>query len=322
VPDRKFDFFPFIGFAQTSSTLADMKGKYNSLIYHIHPAANYAALATEYQETFDDNGDCVPTNPGAVPPGMSAAPADVIGIASCATTPVQMGLDDAPLAANRTWTASADGDYFDGPLVSEIFGNIGTTYFGAAPQLEGADSLDLGLGASLPMQPMAIAHLIIGKVNGATVPVIVRTGVAQPSLASSSPPAADDESGIAVLAAANAVTPGALDGGFVGADSNIKYTATLIKGQQGSFIDPSTQATLGTFALDFSDQSNPGLVKLTDAHGNAGFAVTIGGLVVFGINGVENGGITPSSASMTTWDGVTSTANSAPYFGVGAQISK
>ena len=52
----------------------------------------------------------------------------------------------------------------------------------------------------------------------------------------------DDESGIAVLGAATAITSGAIDGGYAGADSNFKYTAALIRGSNASFINPSTQA--------------------------------------------------------------------------------
>ena len=70
----------------------------------------------------------------------------------------------------------------------------------------------------------ATAHMVIGQLNGATVPVIVRTG----NVNLGTPPLhldaqVDDESGIAVLGAATAITSGAIDGGYAGADSNFKY---------------------------------------------------------------------------------------------------
>ena len=164
----------------------------------------------------------------------------------------------------------------------------------------------------------ATAHMVIGQLNGATVPVIVRTG----NVNLGTPPLhldaqVDDESGIAVLGAATAITSGAIDGGYAGADSNFKYTAALIRGSNASFINPSTQAEEDGFTLDYG-QATPGLLNATtipkSGSAASGVVIATGGLYAALIQGTVNGGVTSTSANSTT--------SSTPYFGVGAQISK
>ncbi len=60
--------------------------------------------------------------------------------------------------------------------------------------------------------------------------------------------------------------------------------------------------------------SSPGLVDVQDPTGNTGLAIASGGLYAIVVQGEENGGITSTSANADT--------PSAPYFGIGAQISK
>lgn len=167
----------------------------------------------------------------------------------------------------------------------------------------------------------ATAHMVIGQLNGATVPVIVRTG----DVNLGSPPLhldakVDDESGIAVLGAASTIQSGAIDGGYAGADSNFKYTAALIRGSNASFINPSTQAEEDGFTLDYG-QSTPGLLATTTTPASgasypsaSGVVIATGGLYAALVQGTVNGGVTSTSANATT--------SSTPYFGVGAQISK
>jgi hypothetical protein len=154
------------------------------------------------------------------------------------------------------------------------------------------------------------AHMILGQINGATVPLVVRTGYVDTSnlLAAK----VDDESGIAMLAAATPLASGGFDGGYVGADSNFKSTATLIQGASGSFLNPSTSAAEDRLDLTYGLQS-PGLVGVSDS-GQSGYAIASGGLYAIEIQGTVNGGITSTSANPDT--------PNAPYFGIGAQISK
>ncbi|MGF6721669.1 hypothetical protein P3T43_001016 [Paraburkholderia sp. GAS41] len=268
VPDRIFDFYPFIGFATTDSTLADLQGTYNALAYHIRPSDTYGAIGVNAVETFDATGNC--TSPTA-----------------CITT-------GGSATGGTPWTPVASSGYFTSTN---------------APQLLPPPSVTLG-SLVFPFSPQSPAYMILGKVNGTLVPVVVRAGIADPANL-----AVDDESGIAMLAPATAVASGGIDGGYVGADSNFKYTATLIKGGSASFVNPSTATAESSFALQYG-LSSPGLVGATDAQANPGFVIAAGGLYAVLLQGVENGGITASSAI------IGQPTSSVPYFGIGAQISK
>lgn len=270
VPNRHFDFYPFLGFASTTTDITKLPGTYNGLLYHLTPSGNYATIATNTVETFDASGTCTSSN--TPNPNYSA------NAGGCLTT-------GNPLVLNSN-------GYFDSQQ---------------APQIVAQFSIPL-LG---PSGKSGVAHMILGQINGATVPLVVRTGFVD----TSNPLAAkvDDESGIAMLTAATPLASGGFNGGYVGADSNFKSTATLIQGGVGTFINPSTSAAEDGFGLGYGLQS-PGLVGVQQANGQTGFAIASGGLYAIEIQGTVNGGIAPTSA-------ISGTSN-APYFGIGAQISK
>ncbi|WP_269507555.1 DUF2957 domain-containing protein [Burkholderia sp. IMCC1007] len=271
VPNRHFDFYPFLGFANTTTDLSKLPGTYNALIYHLVPSGNYATKGINSSETFDANGACTSTS------------------GSCQTT-------------GNPWTVNATGGYLDSTQ---------------APQILPQTSLPL-IGTT---GKSATAHMVIGQLNGATVPVVVRTGfvnLGTPPLHADAK--VDDESGIAVLGAATAIRSGAIDGGYAGADSNFKYTAALIRGSNASFINPTTQAEEDGFTLDYG-QTTAGLLNATTTPPSgasypsaSGVVIATGGLYAALIQGTVNGGVTQTSANSTT--------SSTPYFGVGAQISK
>ncbi|WP_042272032.1 DUF2957 domain-containing protein [Paraburkholderia heleia] len=272
VAPRTFDFYPFIGFSSVSTSLADLKGSYNALLYHILPSSSFAPAAKVTQEQYDASGNC------SVPGGATNT--------SCAT-------------AAKVWTASTSGNYFDSA---------------DAPQIETPTPLPfpLSLGNNVIVSRQGgVGHLILGKLNGAIVPVVVRTGYVNETLSLSNQIAVDDESGIALLAPATTLTSGAFDGSYIGADSNFAYTATLINGQQAGFLKPSTMTTQSQFTLDYT-QTHPGLIGVTDTQGKAGNLIAVSGLYGIFINGEENGGVTASSANSAT--------PNQPYFGVGALI--
>jgi hypothetical protein len=272
VPNRHFDFYPFLGFANTTTDLTKLPGTYNALIYHLVPSGNYATKGTNSSETFDANGACTSTNAGG-----------------CQTT-------------GDPWTVNATGGYLNSAKAPQILPQTKLPLIGAT-------------GKS------AIAHMVIGQLNGATVPVVVRTGnvnLGTPPLHTDAQ--VDDESGIAVLGAATAIQSGAIDGGYAGADSNFKYTAALIRGSNASFINPTTQAEEDAFTLDYG-QGTPGLLNATTTPASgatypsaSGVVIATGGLYAALIQGTVNGGVTSTSANSST--------SSTPYFGVGAQISK
>ncbi|HZZ13281.1 MAG TPA: DUF2957 domain-containing protein [Paraburkholderia sp.] len=258
VPNRHFDFYPFLGFASTTTDITKLPGTYNGLLYHLSPTANYATVATNSVETFDASGNC--------------------------TSPSSGGC----LSTGNALTLNSNG-YFDSknpPQIVPVAGHTGLLRTGN----------------------FGTAHMILGQVNGATVPLVVRTGYVNTGTLQ-----VDDESGIAMLAAATPLASGGFDGGYVGADSNFKYTATLIQGGVGSFINPSTSAAEDGFGLGYSLPS-PGLVGVQDKNGKTGLAIASGGLYAIEIQDAMNGGVTSTSANSAT--------SSVPYFGIGAQISK
>lgn len=67
--------------------------------------------------------------------------------------------------------------------------------------------------------------MVLGKYNGAIVPIVVRIGYATPGTL-----AVDDESSIATSAATGPIpiVAGKDDGGYIADDSNGKYTAMMI----------------------------------------------------------------------------------------------
>jgi hypothetical protein len=274
VPNRHFDFYPFLGFASTTTDITKLPGTYNGLLYHLVPSGSYAATATNTVETFDASGNCTGSNPANAAFHPSAS--------GCLTT-------------GTAWTLNSSG-YFD----SQNAPQIGT-------------QLTLPTGQS---GQVAQAHMILGQINGATVPLVIRTGYVNlgTAILLHADAKVDDESGIAMLAAATPLASGGFDGGYVGADSNFKYTAALIQGGVGSFINPSTSAAEDGFGLGYGLPS-PGLVGVQQANGQTGFAIASGGLYAVEIQGTVNGGVAPTSQ-------LSSTASSAPYFGIGAQISK
>ncbi|MFM0211965.1 DUF2957 domain-containing protein [Paraburkholderia sediminicola] len=273
VPNRHFDFYPFLGFATTTTDITKLPGTYNGLLYHLVPSGSYAATATNTVETFDAGGNCTGSNP-----------------ANSAFHPSASGC----LTTGTAWTLNSSG-YFD----SKNAPQIGT-------------QLTLPTGQSGSVAP---AHMILGQINGATVPLVIRTGYVNLGTAPLHLDAqVDDESGIAMLAAATPLASGGFDGGYVGADSNFKYTAALIQGGVGSFVNPSTSAAEDGFGLGYGLPS-PGLVGVQQANGQTGLAIASGGLYAIEIQGTVNGGVAPTSQ-------LSSTASSAPYFGIGAQISK
>jgi hypothetical protein len=273
INSRTFDFYPFLGFASTTTDLSKLAGTYNGLLYHTQPTAQFAARAINTIETFDAGGRCI----------ASANPAPAAGQPSatgCLTTGAQ-------------WTSNPGG-YFDST---------------SAPQIQNQFA---GVPVLTPTGESAKAHMILGQVNGATVPVVVRTGDVH-TTGGLGALKIDDESGIAMLAAATPLASGGFDGGYVGADSNFKYTASLIQGGIGTFINPTTAAAESGFGLQYGLPS-PGLVGAGDQLGHTGFAIATGGLYAIYINGTENGGVTATSANANT--------SGTPYFGIGAQISK
>jgi hypothetical protein len=144
VQSRTFDFYPFIGFSSVSTNIADLKGSYNALLYHILPSNNFAPAAEVTQEQYDASGNC------SVPSGATNT--------TCAT-------------ATSQWTADTNGSYFDSANAPQI----------ETPTVIGNAILSLLSGAIIHRDG-ATAHLIIGKLGSSIVPIVVRTGYVNENL--------------------------------------------------------------------------------------------------------------------------------------------
>lgn len=147
------------------------------------------------------------------------------------------------------------------------------------------------------------AYLIVGKLRGQLVPIMIRVGYANDSLANG-PLGADDEIGIGMMAPAVAVTEGTVNGEYVGVDSNFNYRVTALVGAAATMMDPfrPSDASLAIpYRLDFSQQV-PGVVRTSRREAPAGSAPT--GKLMF------TGGVF----------GFLEQRDSGPYFTVGAFV--
>jgi hypothetical protein len=258
VDTRHFDFYPFFGFAHTTTDATQLTGTYNGLLYHTSPTALYATVATTtVGETFDASGNCTSVSSGGC------------------------------LSVGNALTVNSNG-YFDSTTPPQIIS-------GSSPGL-------------LRTGNFATSHMILGQVNGALVPLVVRTGSINTGTL-----AVDDEEGIAILASTLPLVSGAFDGSYVGADSNFESITTVIRGVTGTFDNPSSLSVESGFGLSYGPPT-PGLASVLDGGGNAGFALASGGVYAIEIQGPQNGGVAPTSANSTT--------SNTPYFGIGAMLSK
>ncbi|QGZ63809.1 DUF2957 domain-containing protein [Paraburkholderia acidisoli] len=159
-------------------------------------------------------------------------------------------------------------------------------------------------------QPAAKGFMIVGKLRNQLVPVLIRTGVAYPTIgvdpqSGAVGPVADDESGISILAPQTSVAQGSQDGEYISVDSQFDYRTLALSGTQATLLDPfnASQAALAT-ALDLNfAQAVPGIATTTHVGASTGSTPT--GKMIF------TGGVF-GFLDMTT--------PSAPYFTAGAFV--
>lgn len=118
--------------------------------------------------------------------------------------------------------------------------------------------------------------LVAGKLNGALVPLLIRTGYAHIDLTDLLDPInVDDESGLAFLAPAATLTSAQLNGSYVGSGSDFVYTSSIVQDKLVGLVDPLTTNVKGAFQLDFS-QARPGQIGTTDNSGTTGTLIATG----------------------------------------------
>jgi len=154
--------------------------------------------------------------------------------------------------------------------------------------------------ATLATTPQAKGFMIVGQLRGQLVPILVRTGVANPAAL-----LADDESGISILAPQTAVAVNSQNGEYIGVDSQFDYRTTALEGTQATLLDPfnASQASLATaLNLDFTE-AIPGEVTTTQVGASTGTTPT--GKMIF------TGGV---------FGYLDLTTPASPYFTIGAFV--
>jgi hypothetical protein len=219
---------------------------------------------------------------------------DASGDCSAPASPTGCISTGGPATTGQGWLPVTGAGYF-------VSTNI--------PQLLPAPTFMLS-GFEIAIPPRSQGYMVLGKAGGTIVPVVVRAGV----LAPQDGVLFDDESGIAILGSTNALTSGGLNGTFIGADSNFKYTGATITGSNGTYFNVTTLAAQSTFDITYGG-STPGIATTVDAQNNPGIVVSNGGVVASLMQGTENGGITATSS-------FAGQVTSAPYFGIGMQVSQ
>jgi len=74
VPDTKFPYYPFIGFSQIDTNLADVAGTYNQLGYHQVPSQNFLPVAVDSTITINANGTWTEDDNSGVNAGKTQQP--------------------------------------------------------------------------------------------------------------------------------------------------------------------------------------------------------------------------------------------------------
>jgi hypothetical protein len=154
--------------------------------------------------------------------------------------------------------------------------------------------------ATLATTPQAKGFMIVGQLRGQLVPILVRTGVANPAAL-----LADDESGISILAPQSTVAVNSQNGEYIGVDSEFDYRTTALEGTEATLLDPfnASQASLATaLNLDFTE-TVPGEVTTTQVGASTGTTPT--GKMIF------TGGV---------FGYLDLTTPASPYFTIGAFV--
>lgn len=270
VPRKTFDYYPFISFSKTVTDFSRVAGDYHELGIRFTPEGGsfqtspevptgsplgWQVDAVQVSETFRADGSC------------SEGPAD--SPAACKTTGMNWRLRMLP-----------DGSP-DNVFISD------------APPLSGSVYPAVGEGLMQAALTRNDAHgiMIVGEVDGALVPIMVRVGYAHAG-ASFMESTLDDQVGISMLAPARRIEPTARSSAYIGATSasacgfvsayaptttafegacldeastrhaNVNYVSTVFEGANAALFDPFAARASANFTLDYTQQA-PGLVRVT-----------------------------------------------------------
>ncbi|AOI69165.1 DUF2957 domain-containing protein [Burkholderia ubonensis] len=218
----------------------------------------------------------------------------------------------APVSIDAKVTINADGTWIKCDSTGQFAGTCRQPGTNLVQSADGSgafqtNSYQSQVKPTLSTLPQGKGFMIVGKLRNQLVPILVRTGVANPN---PTPDAngvpgltADDESSISILAPQTAITVGSQNGEYIGVDSAFNYRTTALINNQATLLDPfqPSQASLATpLDLDYT-QKVPGTV--TTVHTGAGSTSPTGKFIF-------TGGVF----------GFLDNANSTPYFTIGAFV--
>ncbi|KVW34184.1 DUF2957 domain-containing protein [Burkholderia ubonensis] len=218
----------------------------------------------------------------------------------------------APVSIDAKVTINADGTWIKCDSTGQFAGTCRQPGTNLAQSADGSGAFQTNnyqsqVKPTLSTLPQGKGFMIVGKLRNQLVPILVRTGVANPNVQpdSNGVPGltADDESSISILAPQTAITVGSQNGEYIGVDSAFNYRTTALINNQATLLDPfqPSQASLATpLDLDYT-QKVPGTV--TTVHTGAG-STTPTGKFIF------TGGVF----------GFLDNASSTPYFTIGAFV--
>ncbi|MDW3684725.1 DUF2957 domain-containing protein [Cupriavidus sp. CV2] len=234
IPEKTFPIYPVLAFAQTETDFAKVAGTYNVLGYHQVPSGGALSGGSNFAPATAQTTEVLKAD------GSCSA-----GAGSCVTT-------------GNPWAARAQNDgAFESNNAS---GNLRYPAFYNKAITSGNSSRAKGV-------------LVVGKLNGALVPLLIRVGFAQAdSILSVN---VDDESGLAMLAPTTNLTNAQLNGGYVGSGSDLVYTSSIVQGNAVGLIDPLTMNAKGGYQLDLT-QAKPGVVTTVDNSGTPGALISTG----------------------------------------------
>ncbi|KVR75230.1 DUF2957 domain-containing protein [Burkholderia ubonensis] len=218
----------------------------------------------------------------------------------------------APVSIDAKVTINADGTWIKCDSTGQFAGTCRQPGTNLAQSADGSGAFQTNnyqsqVKPTLSTLPQGKGFMIVGKLRNQLVPILVRTGVANPNVQpdGNGVPGltADDESSISILAPQTAITVGSQNGEYIGVDSAFNYRTTALINNQATLLDPfqPSQASLATpLDLDYM-QKVPGTV--TTVHTGAG-STTPTGKFIF------TGGVF----------GFLDNASSTPYFTIGAFV--
>ncbi|WP_420995124.1 DUF2957 domain-containing protein [Cupriavidus sp. 30B13] len=237
IPAKTFPIYPVLAFAEIETDFAKVAGTYNMLGYHLVPSGGNLFPA----------GNFVPATAQTVET-LNADGTCTAASGSC-------------LSTGNPWQPRTQND---GAFESN--NDAGTRqypFFYTQSLVSGPTTKAKGI-------------LVAGKLDGALVPLLIRTGYAHIDLTDLLDPInVDDESGLAFLAPAATLASAQLNGAYVGSGSDFVYTSSIVQDNLVGLIDPLTTNVKGAFQLDFT-QTRPGQVGTTDNSGTTGTLIATG----------------------------------------------